>query len=565
MTLTLVTAMLKIYDIEYNEKRNGKNLEDRLNHFQSLVETGLPLVIYVSELYKQAIEERCRGFDQVRLVVMELADTWTYREVVKWKEVIPAHRNLAKDTFEFLTLMTAKAEFMALTATTNPFGSDKFAWVDFNVFHVLFNGFTSQEVLKGLMGAQLKAEHSFVVPGCWNKGQGLDRNSIHWRFCGGFFLATAEGVKEFFALHEKHLGSAFDGLSWEVNFWAWLEQNAGWNPSWFKAGHDSTLIEIPQAFFERTLPSSVQQQLGYIQQQWLTKIDGVQTGTYDYPVLENYHPTSSSFIEFQGVPYLNVRYVNYLLTPPGLYIIHDPSGHLRTENLLLTLSKDRQTSLAGHYLTVVTSMPTVDNSIRGLEDIRLYERSGQMRFIATQRQYSPSRQNRMVIGTVDLSENALTNLLLMEPPSSTGCEKNWIPLIHQGSEHFLYQWFPYQVGVLENGRLTIVIEKTMPNLFQRIRGSTIFLEDGSERIGVVHYSEDRSPRHYYHMLVWLNNTSLLPVARSQPFVFGRLGVEFCIGFTIAGDHLQFWYSQHDRDPVWLTVPRTAFSRFSLSS
>ena len=555
MSLTLVTAILKIYDIEYNEKRNGKNLEDRLNHFQSLVETGLPLVIYVSEIYKEAVEERCRGFDQVRLVVVELADTWTYREVVKWKEVIPAHRNVAKDTFEFLTLMTAKAEFMARTVDSNPFGSDKFAWVDFNVFHVLFNGFTSQEVLKGLNAATLKAEHRFVVPGCWDKRQALNRHNICWRFCGGFFLATAEGVKEFFALHQKHLGSAFDGMTWEVNFWAWLEKEAGWNPSWFRAGHDSTLIEIPQAFFDQA-PESVT---------WLTKVDGVQGGTYDYPVLESYHPTSSSYIEFQGIPYLNVRYVNYLLTPQHLYIIHDPLHHLRTENLLLTLSEDRQSSIDSHFLKVVTDMPTFDDSIRGLEDIRLYEFAGDLRFIATQRQWSPSKQNRMIIGSVDLSENALTHMVLVEPPQPTGCEKNWIPLVHKGIEHFIYQWFPYQVTILENGRLKVVVEKPMPNLFGRIRGSTTFLEDGSERIGVVHYSEDRTPRHYYHMLIWLDKETLLPVARSQPFVFGRIGVEFCIGFTVCGDKLQFWYSQHDRDPVWQIVPRTAFSRFSLSS
>jgi len=556
MSVTLVTAMLKIYDIEYSDKWNCKCLEERLNHFVGLVETGLPLVIYVSEVYKGAVEERCRGYDQVRLVVTELVDTWTYKEVAKWKEVIPVHRNVGKDTFEFLTLMSAKAEFMARAVDSNPFGSDTFAWVDFNIFHVLFNGFTSQEVLKGLRSARLKPEHSFVVPGCWDKGRGLDRNSIHWRFCGGFFLATAAGVKEFFALHEKHLGSAFGGLTWEVNFWAWLEKEAGWRPSWFRADHDSTLIEIPEAFFTSTRPSSVQ---------WLTKVDGIQTGRYDYPQLQNYHPTSSSFLMFQGIPYLNVRYVNYLLTPPGLYIIHDPLGHLRTENYLLQLSDDKRTRIQGVQLQTVTSLSTVDESIRGLEDIRLYKFENRMRFIATQRQYSPSRQNRMMIGTVDLSQNTLTDLVLLEPPHPTACEKNWIPLVHQGREHFLYQWFPYQVGVLENGKLTIVIEKVMPNLFRHIRGSTTFLEDGAERIGVVHYSEDRSPRHYYHMLVWLNKETLLPVARSQPFVFGRLGVEFCIGFEQQGDQLQFWYSQHDRDPVWSLVPRTAFVRINVSS
>jgi len=82
-------------------------------------------------------------------------------------------------------------------------------------------------------------------------------------------------------------------------------------------------------------------------------------------------------------------------------------------------------------------------------------------------------------------------------------------------------------------------------------------------LGVVHYSEERSPRHYYHMLVLLNKETFCPMARSQPFVFGRIGIEFCIGMAVRGADLQFWYSQHDRDPVWLVVPRTELPLHSI--
>jgi hypothetical protein len=58
------------------------------------------------------------------------------------------------------------------------------------------------------------------------------------------------------------------------------------------------------------------------------------------------------------------------------------------------------------------------------------------------------------------------------------------------------------------------------------------------------------------MLVLLDKSTLVPLANSVPFVFGRIGIEFCIGFAVRGAEFQFWYSQHDRDPVWLVVPRT---------
>jgi len=518
MSLTYVTAMLKIYDIEYNEKRNGKNLTDRLRHFQSLVETGVQLVVYVSAIYKDDVERVCKGFP-VKIVVVELSDTWTYKEVVKWKETIPVHRNEAKDTFEFLTLMMAKAEFLHRTVESNPFGSEQFAWADFNVFHVLFNGFTSQEVLRGLCDVKLKEEHSFVVPGCWEKGRGLDRNNIHWRFCGGFFMGTAQGIRTFFDLHKQHLATAFDGMTWEVNFWAWLEREGNWKPTWYKAGHDASLITVPAEFFE-TVPATVQ---------WLTKAEGAKSGTYTYPFLENAHATSSSFLNNT----LCVRYVNYILTPPGLYIIHDAQGHLRTWNMLFELSEDRRSLIeSGRQMNLVTAMPISGMAIQGIEDVRLYEFEGMMKCIGTQRQWSPTQQNRMMI--CDVSGSSFENAVVVEPPVPTGCEKNWIPVVHEGREHFIYQWFPFQVGVLENGQLRITIEHEMPNLFGKVRGSTVFLEEGSTLIGLVHYSEDRSPRHYYHMLVELDKATLRPLRRSRPFVFGRIGVEFCIGMAKEG-------------------------------
>jgi hypothetical protein len=163
----------------------------------------------------------------------------------------------------------------------------------------------------------------------------------------------------------------------------------------------------------------------------------------------------------------------------------------------------------------------------------------------------------------DVSGSSFENAVVVEPPVPTGCEKNWIPVVHEGKEHFIYQWFPFQVGVLENGKLRIVIEHEMPNLFGKVRGSTVFLEEGSTLIGLVHYSEDRSPRHYYHMLVELDKATLRPLRRSRPFVFGRIGVEFCIGMALEGESIRFWYSQHDRDPVWLVVPRRVFEMIAI--
>ena len=279
-----------------------------------------------------------------------------------------------------------------------------------------------------------------------------------------------------------------------------------------------------------------------------------QGGRYTYPVIEGFEPSSSSFVRFEGQNYMNVRYVNYSLTPVASYIIRDPKGHLKTQNVLMKLS-DTFEIQSSTQLIVQTELPTFCEDIQGLEDIRLFDGGGGLQFIATQRQYSPSRQNRMVVGAVSYLGTHQVNLEVVEPPTPTGCEKNWIPL---GGNRFIYQWHPLQIGTVKKGRLVIDCEWPTPTLFEGIRGSTIFQPFGSELLGLVHHSEEGWPRKYYHRLVVLDK-AYKPLGISYPFTFGRIGVEFCIGMALEGEgRVRFWYSQHDRDPAWVSVPLDIF-------
>ena len=296
---------------------------------------------------------------------------------------------------------------------------------------------------------------------------------------------------------------------------------------------------------------------------YLTDVSGSVQGAHGNPWMEGYTPSSSSFCSLSGRNYLNVRYVNYSQTPEGRYNIWDPKGALRTENVLMELDASFQ-QVKCSVMKNDVRLPVVGTEINGLEDIRLYSEKGQLRFIATQRQWTPV--SRMVIG--DCSGDTYTNVTVLEPPSWTGCEKNWIPL---GDNQFIYQWHPLQIGIPKNGTLEIVLEWPTPSVFQGIRGSTTFHPFGSEElIGVVHSSVEGSPRHYYHRLVVLDAVTYKPLRYTPPFVFGRVGIEFCLGMSLAGqdshrlslavaeNRIRFWYSQHDRDPIWVSVPLSTF-------
>jgi hypothetical protein len=437
--------------------------------------------------------------------------------------------------------MNAKAEFVSKGAEQNPFGTSHFAWIDFSIFHVLKNPLVSQRRLEQLCLSDLNC--SLVVPGCWNKQSNVSGDAIHWRFCGGFYIGTQSAVQQFYELHKTYLPTAFDKCSWEVNYWAHIERvEPTFSITWYKADHNDSILDIPETLFGQKPEKGVL---------WLTK-RASKTGSYPYPSLYGYEPTSSSFLELGDQQFLNVRYVNYRLTPEGLYIIYDSKSQLKTQNILLRLT-GYETMGSAAPLSVKTDLPTLSESIQGLEDLRLHSENGEIRFISTQQQFCEGGRNRMVTGSVDLSGNYLTDLLILEPPWPTRCEKNWIPV---GENRFIYQWYPFQIGEVRGNRLEILQITATPVLFEKVRGSTIFHEVEEGRIGVVHWSEERQPRHYYHMLVLLDKLSLNPIQRSDPFVFGRIGIEFCIGMAVRGSEFQFWYSQHDRDPVWLVVPRS---------
>jgi len=282
---------------------------------------------------------------------------------------------------------------------------------------------------------------------------------------------------------------------------------------------------------------------------FLCREPGVRLGSYPYPVMAGCEPSNPSFLTYRGVPLLNIRYVNYRLTAGGQYMIEDREGYLRTQNTLALLNDSLTRIETSTPLSVRTHLAQTCVGIHGLEDVRLYEDSaGVLRFVATQREWSPTRQNRIVRG--DLVGSCMTNLEVLEPPITTGCEKNWIPF----GPDFIYGFHPLQIGSIVNGQLSIHTEWATPPSWAGLRGSSVPIRHEGASWLVVHSSDETVPRHYRHRLVVLETTSGKPLLSSPPFVFGRDGIEFCIGFCIRGDVAWFWYSQHDCDPAWITVP-----------
>ena len=78
-------------------------------------------------------------------------------------------------------------------------------------------------------------------------------------------------------------------------------------------------------------------------------------------------------------------------------------------------------------------------------------------------------------------------------------------------------------------------------------------------LGLAHFSEEHTPRHYYHTLILLDKSTLKPVRYSRVFYFESLSIEFCVGMRVksASESYVFWISRFDRDPIMIEVKKDA--------
>ena len=550
MPVTFVTCFLDIYETTYE----NRTVAWRFERFEEIARTGINLCVYTSPEYFKYID--VEKFPNVQLYDAGAA-TGAAAPTLWIKEQsagcdLPSARNETKDTAMYMTIMNSKALYVADAVEKNPFETTHFAWVDFSLSYVLFEGQRSLNYLRDL-GQRTFVPKMFAVPGCWDhKYNNVDidhvTERICWRFCGGFFIGDAESVLKFGELYKTKYPefiSAYRKQVWEVNFWAWLEVNSDWAPDWYVAGHDDTILtNLSASYFSLNLRNL-----------------GSTLIKYPYPEITGYNPSSASYLKHNGKHLLSTRYVNYWNTANGAYLFYEGNNIINTKNIFSELDENLIPIFYCEMDESSIDLPRHDTYSRGIEDVRLYVDGSENRvkYIATTVGYHGTGGNRMVIGNYDYETKTYSDSRIIQPPTDTWCEKNWVPM--PGSKQkFVYKWAPMEIGEIteENNQLRIVhrYEDTMNiPLFSKMKGSAPFVEISEcELIGVIHFSEETRPRHYFHMLVVLDRETFKPVRYSEPFVFENIGIEFCIGFDVSIENKYlFWISQFDREPALITI------------
>ena len=553
---TFVTSWFHIYK---DAIFDNKTTEWRFEQFEVILQSGIQICIYTSPEFYDKLCELSYKYTNLKVMnPIQLEHTRSYFVCNAFKRenidlILPTNRHPIKDSYEYMILMSCKIEFLKDAILMDPWNSTHYAWIDFSIGYILNDKPRSIAYLKMLATRTFRPK-MFAIPGCVSKFNEAEFSMLcempYWRFCGSFFLADKQSVLEFYDIYFAYFSDFLQEhkrLLWEVNYWAWLETVKGWSPDWYAADHNDSIFCLPLEFYAKCLDISTDKII------------------YPYPDLyegdNQFLPSSASYAFYQGRHVLNTRFVNYSFTEEGRYSIRDPNKILYTNNVRCYLDASFTPICYGKMLEETVGLPSSDKFSHGLEDMRLFERNNQLYFIASNVNYSPSGKIRMMMGEYRPETLSYHNCLILDPPTDTWCEKNWIPLPGTNeTPDFIYSWSPFQIGRLnDDNQLKIIYSRPLsaPH-FHKVRGSSVFIRcDDGNLLGVVHFSEECHPRKYYHMLVCLDAATFLPISCSDPFCFQHYGVEFCIGFAIYDDDkYAFWVSKKDNDATMILIDRT---------
>jgi len=370
----------------------------------------------------------------------------------------------------------------------------------------------------------------------------------HFRETGDHYKAW------FYVLRGRSLPMSDDSLFIDKTVYAWRFDYEATILMYYIGKHTEGLRESIKYLLNKSdLLDSVYQNMGFY-------VKPLGTPITNHPVPRDaagpdFHPTSVSFCG----DIHNVRFVNYVIDQRnGSYTMKDgtySADHkVRTRNVLWD---GTTATLMNESNTGLTLLP---HRIEGLEDVRIYtDDTRTLRFVATCAQVGP--KIRMVRGDYNVSTHSLRNCSVLQPPTETECEKNWLPI--PGTNSILYAWHPLQVGVVRDKRLAIQTTYPTPWFFKHLRGSAIPLRVGSELWVLTHYVEYTQPRKYYHCIVALEGEEYTPRRITLPFVFKATGIEYCLGWKTDGESLTFAFSSWDDNPCLTTAPLSRFEWITL--
>jgi hypothetical protein len=228
MSVTFVTA--------FHPVRSG--IETYIEMFERYASLNIPIILF--------LDTNCvlpKEYPNVKVIRSTLDVDWIPMDVE-----LPRQRSESKDSREYLILMLHKMKYMndALACCETPY----IAWIDCGISHVIRNPAVTYQKLVDLQSFS-EPLTTILIPGCWGQNSKFVKDSVYWRFCGGFFFGPREAFPRAYERQTLLVKQYLPALAWEVNYWALMDELF----SWYSADHDDSMImNFPYEADESKIP-----------------------------------------------------------------------------------------------------------------------------------------------------------------------------------------------------------------------------------------------------------------------------------------------------------------------
>ena len=256
---------------------------------------------------------------------------------------------------------------------------------------------------------------------------------------------------------------------------------------------------------------------------------------------ENYVGMNPSIIKRNNGYLLNFRTSNFGLKSGGIYYCRSPDGVIDTINYILELDGNLNVLTKRRVHDVSKTKVYPRNNIRGLEDLIIFEIDTELWGTCTLLDAQPNHVPLIGLCKLKLEndEYFIKNKRPLLTETEGRCEKNWLPVYHDGKIKLVYGYSPTQVRTpcesiehikLEEGYLNtkILVSFVSKLKFDRFRGSGGPILFNNGWLIIVHevsWNHDNS-RVYTHRFVYLNKEFEI-TKLSDPWYFESHGIEFC--------------------------------------
>ena len=263
--------------------------------------------------------------------------------------------------------------------------------------------------------------------------------------------------------------------------------------------------------------------------------------------LDTFTSSSPCIIPWVSGYLMNIRYVNYKINGGGGYDFKHGDGKITTLNRAVWLRRDL-TITKEHWFDAVQ-----DESLRyqGVEDVKIFAEGDGLLYMGT---CEGGGALTMGFGSYDFTTNKLISVP-QTSPNGRSCEKNWCYFrAADGVRRILYEWSP--LTILDTNLRSLSKKDSVPAFFRDVRGSSNGCIVGDEIWFLCHIAHYSTPRHYYHLLVVLDSTTLNFKRHSILFKFHDDCIEYALGLVVETERLLMSYSRMDSTSAVIALPRS---------